>query len=317
MHIELGAIGKATPRDDHATGADPRADTPPLLTFTHRPETTAMFLFVPGLGGDNSQWRVVEEMLTTEDVAIAYLPPVRQHPGLGPASPRIGDVAEAAAQEIAAGGFEHVVVIAHSVGSFVAFDLAARVPKHIAAVVAVNGALTSVGRFLRRPVQEIVRKPSFGLAATRLFVLDALPAPRRVKEFVVQRESLTRLLVGSLLTPEMIKSEDARRALAHGTYQRGVLTGLWANRNHWTDFESRAGLVTCPVILVTGTLDPLSSIEDSNDMAALFVSAPAAVEVLVGVGHAAPVESPGAIAAIVNRLASPREPEPDPTSLRG
>jgi pimeloyl-ACP methyl ester carboxylesterase len=247
------------------------------------------------------QWQAVETALAQHDVAVACLPPIRPHPAVHSPYPLVEDFAERAAAEIVEGGFATVVVLAHSVGSFVGFDLAARIPERVAGVIAVNGALYSVGRFLDRPLSELAARPSFGLAALRLSVVAAVPTSERVREFVLRRERLSSLVVGNLVPREVMRSETSRRVLVEGTNQRGILRGLWANRRHWPRFAATAHKISCPVVLITGTLDPLTSVEDSHLMAALFRSA--TVKVLEGIGHSAPLQSPEPIITVAERLA--------------
>ncbi len=277
-------------------------DPSTVLHYLQRPtDASTLFLVVPGLGGNLRQWAAVEAALTQHDVAVAQLPPIRPHAALASRHPLVEELAAAAAAEIIQTDFDRVVVLAHSVGSFVGFDLMARIPDRISGVVAVNGALYGVGRFLDRPLTELVSRPSFGGAATRLALLAALPTNDRVKEFVLRRERLSRLVAGSLVPHEVMRSEASRRVLSMGTNQRGVLRGLWVNRHHWSRFEAHAYRTRCPVVLVAGTLDPLTSVDDAYRMASLFRCA--TVVVLEGIGHSAPWQSPDTIAEIAEQLA--------------
>ena len=87
-----------------------------------------------------------------------------------------------------------------------------------------------------------------------------------------------------------------------------ALRGLWVNRHYWQEFRSYADDIRPKVLFLVGGADPLSGELDTQTMAAMLPKAE--VRVLPGVGHAAPLEAPGAVVAAIREAL--KEPAPGP-----
>lgn len=272
-----------------------------ILQFVRKEEgDRGLIVFLPGLSGSNAQWAKVVAALAEAGVSLAYGPPILAQTDVFTQSPRVEDVGAAISDAVVGGGYKRVVIASHSVGAFVAFDVARRLPDTVVGVVAVNGALLGVARFLDHPATELFRRPKTALTALRLFALSAVPTTPAFRKRVTDSEFLSRLLVGKLVPREVTSDLAARQVLAEGTNQPGVLRGLRVNRHHWSAFLRIVDQVNCPVEFIVGAMDPMNSAADAREMAALFSSG--SVEVLRGVGHAAPLEAPGPIVSSISSL---------------
>jgi pimeloyl-ACP methyl ester carboxylesterase len=142
---------------------------------------TAPLLLIHGLGGDRHSWRPLLEGLTeARDVLVAELP------GFGVASPLAGDVEPSPAalavdvvRALDAAGVEHVHVVGHSLGGWVALELADRAPERVLTV----AAITPAG-FWSRP---LAAREGRAIKVGRLLspLLPALLVPRRIRDGVL------------------------------------------------------------------------------------------------------------------------------------
>jgi pimeloyl-ACP methyl ester carboxylesterase len=142
---------------------------------------TAPLLLLHGLGGDRSSWRPLLESLTeTRDVLVAELP------GFGVASPLADDVepspaalADDVARALDAAGVQHVHVVGHSLGGWVALELADGAAERVRSVV----AITPAGFWSRPLAAREGRAIKVGRRLAPL--LPALLAPRRLRDGVL------------------------------------------------------------------------------------------------------------------------------------
>lgn len=258
----------------------------------------------PGMSGNLSQWSIIIDRLDATGVHVALAPTILPGPGVSDPNPTVESFAADIAKAAKSAGYSRITLLAHSVGSFVAFEIARLLPDEVNAILAVNGALYSVGRFLDRPWLEPMRRPRTSLTAMRLFVLAAVPTSERFRAYVRRNERVARLLVGRLVPPEAMATEEARAILMEGTNRPDILRGLWTNRHHWPAFAEHSREVRCPVVFAIGTLDPMNSPRDGQDFAEMFENA--RIVIMPGVGHAAPLESPDDIwELVVPLLATP------------
>ncbi|WP_157251583.1 alpha/beta fold hydrolase [Patulibacter americanus] len=141
----------------------------------------APLLLVHGLGGDRHSWSPLLPGLTeTRDVLVAELP------GFGVAPPLPDDIEPTPAalaadvvRALDAAGVERVHVVGHSLGGWVALELAELAPARVRSVVAITPA-----GFWSRPLAAHEGRAI--KAGRRLSpVLPALLAPRRVRNAVL------------------------------------------------------------------------------------------------------------------------------------
>ncbi len=253
-----------------------------------------LVLFLPGLSGNVSQWDLVLPKLCDLPVDLAYGAPILPHPAFGATRPTVTGVATAISSELRRSGRKEVMVVAHSVGSFVALGLARLAPDMVQSVILINGGLVTVAKFLDHPVREMIAEPRTCLAALRLFALVGAPAPKAVKAAIASSERSSRVVLGSLVSDAALQSPEQRHSLMDEAGGSDTLRALWNNRHHWREFESYAGQIPAKVLFLVGDQDPLSGEPESRAMAALLPNAE--IRLLKGVGHAAPLETADAVA---------------------
>jgi pimeloyl-ACP methyl ester carboxylesterase len=254
-----------------------------------------LILFLSGLTGNTSQWSLVLPQLRTLPAELAYGAPILPHTALRNAKPTVTGLAGAFREQLQNENRE-VVVVAHSVGAFLALDLARMLPDTIKKVILVNGGLTSVARFLDHPVHEMVTRPKTCFTALRLFALVATPTPDAVQRAIVRSERSSRALMRGLVSDTALHSEEQRSNLVEASGNPEILQALWTNRHHWQEFLGYADQVKASVLFQVGGQDPIAGERDTRAMAALLRNAHVQIQVLPGVGHAAPLEAPEAVA---------------------
>jgi pimeloyl-ACP methyl ester carboxylesterase len=268
-----------------------------------------LILFLPGLSGNLSQWDLVVPIVADLPVDLAYGAAILPHPALGPGRPTVTSVASAIAAQLRKDGRTNVAVASHSVGSFVALGLAHLAPDIVRSVILVNGGLTTVAKFLDRPVREMAADPRTCLNALRLFLLVGAPTPKVAKRALARSEWSSRAALGSLVSETALETREQRDSLMAEAGCPSAMRALWDNRHHWREFASYAGQIETPVLFLAGGADPVGSAPDTRAMAAMLPHAE--MRILSGIGHAAPLESASAIAAAITEsyLGSTQNPE--------
>lgn len=271
----------------------------------------SLVLLLPGMSANRQQWSTVISRLADLPSDIAYGAPILPSPAMASKVPTVTQVIEALADELEQRAYDHVVVLSHSVGSFVALGIAHLLPDRVDCLILVNGGLTSVARFLDRPVHEILTRPVACLTFMRLFALVALPAPDRMRRAVASHRWFSQAVVGTYVSDTAIESKEKRSALLDGGNRPDVVPSLWKNRHHWQEFISYADDIRTHAMFVVGSKDPMSTEQDTSAMAALLPNA--SVRLLPGIGHAAPLEAADVIADLVREAVGARESRPYPS----
>ncbi|WP_268747377.1 alpha/beta fold hydrolase [Amycolatopsis rifamycinica] len=275
------------------------AGTPSLLEpITAFRPGRPLVLFLPGMSGNKRQWDFVIRRLDGVEADLAYGAPVLAHPAFGNTRPTVPQLGEALAAELTAAGRDRVTVVSHSVGAFVALVVAHELPSVVRSAVLANGGLSSVARFIDRPLRRVPGATTSRLSYLRLFVLVGTPVPPSVKRAIAGREWSSRLLVGGrLVSRPALASREARDALMEEAGNARTIAGLWQNRHYWREFERTAAEIPARVLFLVGGLDPMTSVADTGVMADLLPNAE--IRLLPGVGHAAPLEAPDTVAAAI------------------
>lgn len=269
-----------------------RKDAPliDVVRNSPQPEDVPIVLLLHGMGGNDGQWNLVVEQLCELPVALAFGAPVLSHAFFGGMRPTVTQLAIAMAAELKDRSCTNVIVLSHSVGSFVALRLAHEAPDLIKSVLAVNGGLTGVARFIHQPLREIVVRPKPCCEYLLLFATVGMPFPKFAKRTVANHEWLSHLTLRKFVSASGLKSVSRRRSLLSKTGKPEALLALWENRHHWVEFEQYAGKVDVPVLFLAGSRDSVASEADANSMAAMLPNA--RVQLIEGAGHAAPLEAP-------------------------
>lgn len=264
----------------------------------HQRTADQLILFLPGLSGNQRQWDAVIPLIDAHAVEIAFGAPILENPNIGLDTPTIENLAGLMCREIRELRYERVVVVTHSVGAFVGCEIAAALPDLVSRLVIINGALTTVAGLLDRPLRTLASHPSRHWETLRLFVLVGAPVPRRLKKLIATNERLSRALLGGLVSRETTHSQERRESLIEEAGTPKTLKALVVNRHHWLVFQQNAFRVRCPVDLVVGELDPMGSAADAEEFQAFLPAA--RIHLLPDAGHAAPLEVPDKIAALIN-----------------
>lgn len=275
---------------------DPATQQDRLITLydsTSGGETLCLLL--PGLSGNAAAWEPVISHLQGE-VAVAVGAPILPVKGLSWPAPSVAEVAGRMVGELQSMSYKRVLVVAHSVGAFVALSMALALPR-VVGVVLINGGLTDVAKFLDRPLRQGLAEPRTSLQAIKLFALVGSPAPARFKRMIAGSERASRAMLGQLVSPESLKDPDRRRSLIERAGHAGVLAALWVNRHHWRAFQRYAGKVSARVVFVVGARDPVASVQSARHMAAYLPNSDIAL--LEGIGHAAMIEDADRVAAFI------------------
>lgn len=266
---------------------------------------SSLILFLPGITGNMEQWTLVHRRLRGVAADLAFGRPVLPDRILGEGIPSVTDISNAMVEELRSACYGEVIIVSHSVGAFVALGIAHEIPAAVKSVILVNGGLARVARFLDRPVREFVARPLACLTFLHLFALVSSPAPEFLKRALGDRRWLTRVVLGKLVSDSAMETREKRSALLNEAGGPRVLRSLWESRHHWRKFVGYASEISTDILFIVGDRDPVSTEADAIAMAALLPNAK--IRVLNGVGHAAPLEVPDAIADIVREaLESPK-----------
>jgi pimeloyl-ACP methyl ester carboxylesterase len=254
------------------------------------------------MSGNQRQWDRVIALLLPHGIPIGYAAPVMRHRDFGDRRPTVAEYGATLAAQLEHDSLEHVVLVSHSVGAFPAFATARSAPGRVVELVVVNGGLSSVGRFIDSPLRALVSNPRACLTYLRLFLLVGVPVPQRVKRKIASQRWSTRAVVGKLVSEAAIATDEQRESLILQAGKVETVIGLWENRHHWPEFEQSASSIYAHVRLIVGDQDPMTTVADTEVMADLLPDA--TIEVLVGIGHAAPLEAAAdVVAAIESALA--------------
>lgn len=266
-----------------------------------------LVLFLPGLSGNVAQWDAVVPRLKDLAANLAYGPPILPHPAYGNSRPTVLGAASAICAQLRRDGRRDVLIVAHSVGTFVALSVARLAPDVVRSVIVVNGGLVQVAKFLDRPVRAMIATPRTCLNSLRLFVLVGAPAPSSVKRAIASSERSSKVLLGGLVSDAALESAEQRNSLIAEAGSPATVRALWNNRHHWREFESYAHQISTKVLFLVGDQDPISSEIDSRAMAAMLPNSE--ITMLKGVGHAAPLETASAVAdTIADQYLATQEP---------
>lgn len=268
----------------------------------------ALVVFVPGLAGNARQWDLVLARLGDLPVDLAYGAPLLPHPIFHSEEPTARALAKAYADELCREKRRDVVIVAHSVGTFVALSVARLIPGIVKEVIAVNGGLTTPARFLDQPVREFISKPWGCLNALRLFALVGTPVLPAVKRATAKSETLSRIVLGGLVSDAGFKTVERRRILVEEGGQPKAMQTLWYNRHYWDEFCGYAGEIKSRLVFLVGERDPIAGIRDTQRMTELLANAEIRISVMRGVGHAAPVEDAEGVSAAIRKSVAALSP---------
>jgi pimeloyl-ACP methyl ester carboxylesterase len=268
-----------------------------LTPIGQNTRASTLLVFVPGLAGNERQWELVLPQLDDLPADRAYGAPLLPHPVFCGGKVTARALAQAYADELRSEGLRNVIIVAHSVGTFVALSVASIAPDIVKEVIAVNGGLMIPAKFLDHPWQTFRERPWDCLHALRLFALVGTPALPAVKRAIANSERLSRAVFGGLVSDAVLNSVERRRILAGEGGEPRAMQTLWYNRHYWQEFSSYSDDIKSRCLFLAGDRDPIAGVSDTEHMAALLQNAEVNIKTMKGVGHAGPVEDPEYVSA--------------------
>ncbi|MFS0733966.1 alpha/beta fold hydrolase [Microbacterium sp. 1P10UB] len=216
-------------------------------------------------------------------------------PGWGESRPLpedagIGELSAAVVTAIRALGYTSWHVAGHSLGGFVALDIAAREPGATLSVALVSPTGRSVTDAVRHPLRDGRRLPGFGGMLLAMRFLAALPADGRGLLRTLRRAGLLRRLASPLFANPRFVHSSVADALADEIRPHSFVRAAKLAARYDTRVWSR---ITGAVRSVRGSYDVFSA---DSDAAAFAADIPDFAEHrLDDAGHFAHIEDPTAV----------------------
>ena len=223
-----------------------------------RAEPTTYFL-LHGLGNSLDFWTVVAPELAKARRTVAI-----DIPGFGrspaPSSGfSLGTISDAIERFCTAIGLEEAVLVAHSLGAFVAMNIAARQPSIFRRLILVDGTLTRAAELIQHPLR-IPFNPTLALYVSAQFVGGLLPINRSTANVVGRSRIMREITLWPFVAnPGALDSALVSDALADNG---GLAAMRVLARAPSIDYESLMRGVSQPVDLVWGARDHLMNEND-------------------------------------------------------
>jgi pimeloyl-ACP methyl ester carboxylesterase len=244
-----------------------------------------------GVGESAVGWQPVHQTLSDDYDVIAFdLPGFGRSPALAPGvAPTAAALADAVEQELDQLGVAHFHVAGYSLGARVALELATRGRIHSVIAIAPDGLGTPLER-LHQAAALLTGRTLARLLAPIATPLAATAAGRSLF-FAMERSR-----------PWQLPAEDARQLLLDFAQAPGYLETVQASM-----FDVPTGLdrITCPVLLVQGTADPLVSLQSPRFLA--FIRH-AQLQWLPGLSHVPISDDPRLVASLMLKFLLPESP---------
>ncbi len=191
-------------------------------------------------------------------------------------------------------GYRRWNLIGHSMGGFLALDIAAAEPMRAASVAVISGATFSVATATSHPLSGLLRFPAF---TGMLLVLRTMAAWGPAGEYLVRRIGRSALM-RPLMSPFFAhpKGIDRDVIAALGEDARPAAFAAAARGAAGYDFSRWRG-ITAPVLAVRGHQDVFTPPSDLTRLAQLVPQA--RLVTVPGCGHFAPIEQPGLLAGLL------------------
>lgn len=202
----------------------------------------------------------------------------------------VADASAAVAEVLGALGRRRWTVLGHSLGGFVALDLAVREPRRTLAVGLVSASGAGIVDTARRPVRGGARLPWFAGMLLAMHALATLPGEGRALLRLLDRIGL----LGPLSAPLFADRRSVHPSVVAALAEEVRPTAFTAAVRAAAGYDLGAWrTIRCPVRSVRGARDVFVG---RRDAALLAASVPdLAATVLPGAGHFAAVEQPLAV----------------------
>ena len=259
-------------------------------------------IFLHGVGLTLESWTPVIQAarsagLSTDDWVLLDVPGFGDSDALesGTTIEQVGEAVMSAAHQL---GYSSFILVGHSMGGFLALDMASRAPRGLLSVLSISGAYGGIVQAVNHPLVSLRERPVTWL------VYQALRA-------ATATSVLTRLLPRHLIPSDVIALALSPVA-AHPrslpvTFLRSIAEGMRsdsfrvaARTGVGYDVVHRWAQITVPVTATFGRQDALVTAADLQALASAASST--YVVPLEDVGHFAPVERPDLVAELVADL---------------
>lgn len=210
----------------------------------------------------------------------------------------IEQVSSALQEVIRQVGFTSFNLVGHSMGGFLALDMAGRNPPGLKAVLSLSGAYGGIVQAVNSPLRTLVARPAT-CTMYQLLRLASATTP------------LTRVLPTRLIPLELVALAISPVAAHPGrlpkSFLRALVTGIRGNSfrvaastGRGYDVHDRWRAIDVPLMATYGTRDALVTSRDTDFLSA---AVPAARVIrMEETGHFAPVERPGLVSDLVQEL---------------
>ena len=204
--------------------------------------------------------------------------------------------------EVAAAlGYRRWIVVGHSLGGFVALDVAARAPGDAAGVLLVSPSGPAVIEAIRHPARGWVTLPGFAGMLLIMHLLARLGAVGARLVRALNGAGILRILSAPLFAEPAHVHHSVIDALSGELRPRAFLDAARAAAAYDV---SAWGAITCPVLAVRGGRDLFVSHSDGTEFARLI---PDFTQVtLHTAGHFAAIEQPDAVLDTLRTLRTTR-----------
>ncbi|MGZ0711642.1 alpha/beta fold hydrolase (plasmid) [Coraliomargarita sp. W4R53] len=255
-------------------------------------KSSALTILLHGAAGSWTTWTpllAASDRLKTRltDVVAIDLPGFGDSDGIG----RVRDVEQmsrAIAEVARALGYSQWTLVGHSLGGFIALDVAARFPDETRAVTLISASGAGVVDAIRRPLRGGTGLPGFAGMLTVMRVLAALGPAGRALVHLADRLGLVRALTSPLFAgpvDDSVIDAFADEVRPSAFTQAAHLAGEYEMRT-WT-------AIACPVRSVRGVDDVFAGERDAAVFSTLI--ADFSEMRLPNVGHFANIERPDAV----------------------
>lgn len=273
----------------------------PVVARIGAPGDAPGLVLIHGAAGSWTTWTPLLQAAAAAGRPLAGVVAV-DLPGWGdspaPRSPLDATSAAAAVAAVArSAGHERWTVAGHSLGGFVALQLAADEPSAADGVVLVSPTGPAVLRAVRRPVRGGLRLPWFAGMLLAMRALGALPQEGRPVLRALDRHGVLPVLSTPLFTDRGAVHPSVPAALAHEIRPRAFVAATRAAGSADLSTWSR---IRCPVRSVRGEHDVFVGRRDAADLTRLL---PDFAETRVpDAGHFAAAERPDAVLAALDAV---------------
>lgn len=291
MRLAQGAVvvrhGRRTPGDTATILLHGAAGS--WTTWT--PLLTAAAANSPGTSETNASATQLSSLPLT-DLIIPDLPGWGESQlATNPADRSVDGLAATVAEIARALGYRRWIVVGHSMGGFIALQLAASEPDATVRVGLVSPTTFSVIDSVRHPLTRFTTLPAYTSLLVVMRLLAALGRAGQALVAGVRRVALLRLMVSPLFSSPF--EMDATVITALGTEVRPTGFTVASAQAGAYDAGVRWSRIRCPVRAVNGDADVFVAATDTDRLRGVIAAFESAT--VAGAGHFAHIERPFAV----------------------